>query len=234
MIRKGAIGILGGMGPKASSYLYETLIDLSVKYFGAKNNDDFPEIILYSIPVPDFISSSEKKEKALKMLVARVKSLNKLNLLCLSIACNTAHVLLDKLQDNSKAPFVSMIDEVVKTLGNTYKTVGLLGTPSTIEYNLYQNALKKVKILTITPNTQQIKTLEQIIRNVLAGKLVKQDTQKLIKIADSLKKRGAKGIILGCTELPLVFPKKYDLPIYNSVKILAMALLQKYYKQNTI
>lgn len=81
---------------------------------------------------------------------------------------------------------------------------------------------------------QQIKTLEQIIRNVLAGKLVKQDAGKLIEIADALKRRGAEGIILGCTELPLIFPKSYQLPVYNSVEILAMALLQKHYKQNTI
>lgn len=225
-----AIGILGGMGPEASNYLYKTLIDLSIKYFGAKNNDDFPEIILHSIPVPDFISSSGKKEKALKMLLVRAKALNKLNLSCLSIACNTAHVLLRKLQSNSKIPFVSMIDEVARKLGRAHKTVGLLGTPSIIKYKLYQNALKKAKISTVIPNARQIRILEQIIRNVLAGKLLKQDTEKLIKIANYLKKIGAEGVILGCTELPLVFPRKYALPVYDSIEILAMALLRKYYE----
>jgi len=230
-MNKKAIGILGGMGPEASGYLYKLLIDLSIKHFGAKNNDDFPEVIIHSIPVPDFISSNKKRGEALQMLLERVKQLNKLNISCLSIACNTAHVLLDDLRKNSDVPFVSMIDEVVEIVNDSnHKTVGLLGTPSTIRYQLYQKALEANEISTIIPNTKQIKILERVIRNVLAGKLLKQDTQMLTKIADTLKEKGVEGIILGCTELPLVFPSRYSLPVYNSVEILALALLRRYYK----
>lgn len=230
-MNKKAIGILGGMGPEASNYLYKTLIDLSIKYFNAKNNDDFPEVIIHSIPVPDFISSDRKREEALKMLLERVKELNMLDISCLSIACNTAHVLLNDLQIHSDVPFVSMIDEVVQTVkSSNHKVVGLLGTPSTIRYQLYQKALEANEISTIIPDDMQIKTLEQVIRNVLAGKLLKQDTQMLTKIADSLKEKGVEGIILGCTELPLVFPSRYPLPVYSSVEILALALLRRYYK----
>jgi len=225
------IGILGGMGPEASRYLYKLLIDLSIKHFNAKNNDDFPEVIIHSIPVPDFISSDRKRGEALQMLSERVQQLNKLDISCLSIACNTAHVLLNDLQKNSDVPFVSMIDEVAQIVNDSnHKTVGLLGTPSTIRYQLYQKALEADGILTIIPNTKQIKTLEQIIRNILAGELLIQDTKKLTKIADSLKNKGVEGIILGCTELPLVFPSNYPLPVYNSVEILALALLRRYYK----
>src|SRR5436853_459051 len=98
MKNKSSIGILGGMGPEASVYMYKTLIELSVKHFGAKNNDDFPEIILHSIPVPDFISNTRSKNTALKMLMDSVMDFNKLNISCLSIACNTAHLLLSDLQ----------------------------------------------------------------------------------------------------------------------------------------
>jgi len=225
------IGILGGMGPEATGYLYKLLIDLSIKFFNAKHNNDFPEVIIHSIPVPDFISSDRKRGEALKMLLERVQQLNKIDLLCLSIACNTAHVLLNDLQKKSDAPFVSMIDEVVQTVkDNNCKVVGLLGTPSTIRYKLYQKALDANEISTIIPDDTQIKILERVIRNVLAGKLLKQDTQTLTKIADSLKEKGVEGIILGCTELPLVFPPRYPLPIFNSVEILALALLRRYYK----
>lgn len=66
---------------------------------------------------------------------------------------------------------------------------------------------------------------------MLGGKLLKGDTVQLEKIANDLTSRGAEAIILGCTELPLVFPKKYSLPVYkNSVEILAMALLRRYYE----
>lgn len=225
-----SIAILGGMGPEASYYMYNSLINLAVSKFGAKNNDDFPEIILYSIPVPDFISSDKDRKKALEMLKKRVKQVNKLDISCLAIACNTAHVLLPDLRKVSKVPFVSMVEEVAKKIiSQKYKTIGIMGTPSTLKYKLYQKPLLEAEVKVIILTETQIKILESVIRNVIAGKILKFDSQKLIKIANSLKKQGAEGIILGCTELPLVFPQKYSLPIFNSTLVLAEALLKKYY-----
>src|SRR3989344_9323807 len=143
MSRK-AIAILGGMGPEASSYMYNTLINLAISDFGAKNNDEFPEIILHSVPVPDFISSDKDKKKALNMVEKRVKDLNKLDISCISIACNTAYILLPDLQNVSKIPFVSMVDELVKkVITQRYKTIGMMGTPSTLKYKLYQDPLEE-------------------------------------------------------------------------------------------
>lgn len=235
MNKKSVIGILGGMGPQASAYLYKLLIDLSIRDFSAKNNNDFPEIILYSIPIPDFISSDKDRDDALFMLRDRVEELNKFDISCLAIACNTVHVLLSDLQKASRVPFISMIDEIVKKVKkDKKKKVGLLAPPSTIRYKLYQLALDKENIETIVPESRQIKIFEEVARNVLKGKILANDTKKLVNVANVLQVRGAEGIILGCTELPLVFPKKYTLPVYSSPEILANALLQKYYKQHTM
>jgi aspartate racemase len=230
-----SICILGGMGPEASDYMYNTLIDLAVKDFGAKNNDQFPDITLFSVPVPDFISDELGKRKAYEMLRQKVVSVDKKSALCFSIACNTAHLLLGELQKNSSVPFISMIDEVVKKVRSEgFTSVGLLGTPMTIKSNLYSVELIQNNINVIKPTQAQINKLERVIRNVIAKKQTKNDQSTLKQIADDLKKRGAQAIILGCTELPLVFPKKYSLPSFNSVKILSYALLRKYYQQNTI
>lgn len=235
MKNKGAIGILGGMGPEASSYMYKMLIDLSIKHFDAENNDDFPEIILYSIPVPDFISNSKDKDIALRMLRGRVKDLNKLNIDSLSIACNTAHVLLEELQKESKVPFISMVDEVVREISlDNVKQVGILGSPSTLKSKLYQRKLNKFGIIAIVPKGKQIEMLEKAIRSVIKGNSTDNDYKILIEIADNLKERGAEAILLGCTELPIIFPLQYKIPVYNSVEILCMALLRRYYESNTI
>ncbi len=224
------IAILGGMGPEASAYLYSTLINNAIKYFGAKNNDDFPEILLYSIPVPDFISSDDKKAEALEMLINRVVNLNSLDLLCMCIACNTAHILIDELKNSSKTPFVSIIDVVVEAIKKDgIKKVGLLGTPSTISSGIYQDALDKKGIQTIIPRQKDIGLLEHAIRNVIEGTYNVSDTEHLFRISDQLKNGGARGIVLGCTEIPLIFPKSYSLPVYNSVEILSIALLKRYY-----
>lgn len=77
----------------------------------------------------------------------------------------------------------------------------------------------------IKPSNFQLKILEEIIRKVIAGEIKRPDKIKLVEIARSLQKRGAQGIILGCTELPLIFPKKFEMPVFNSLEILARALL---------
>lgn len=148
--KKKIIGILGGMGPQASAKLVSLLVDLSAKEFKAKNGDDFPEIILDSIPIPDFISDKKNKqslrsinfkETALNMLKKRVKLMSKMGVGMFAISCNTAHILLDDLQSESKIPFISMIDEItksVKSLG--IKKVGLLASPTTFKSGLFQKA----------------------------------------------------------------------------------------------
>jgi aspartate racemase len=229
--KRKTIGILGGMGPEASAYMYKLLIGFSIKYFAAQNNDDFPEIVLYSIPVPDFISNKKNEKIALEMLKDGVRKLNHIDVSFLAIACNTVHILLPDLEKISKKSFISMIDEVVKKVKQSkIKKVGILGTPSTINSKLYQKALFKYKIESIVPNNRQQILLDKIIRNVLAGKIREKDKKQLINIADSLKLRGAKGIVLGCTELPLIFPPDYLALVYNSVAVLSMALLRKYYE----
>ncbi len=165
------------------------------------------------------------------MLKQRVKLINKGNVSCISIACNTAHVLLPELQKVLKVPFISMIDETARQVNRDgIIKIGLMGTPSTIKYGLYQEVLGKYGISVVVPSKEQIEIMEKVIRNVLKGKKITEDRRSLIKIADSLRVKGAKGIILGCTELPLLFLTKYSLPIYNPVEILALELLRKYYE----
>jgi aspartate racemase len=234
-LNRQTIGILGGMAPSASNYMYDMLIKLSIQRFGAANNNDFPEIILYSIPVPDFISNNKKKVVARNMLIDRVKSLSKLNVSCISIACNTAHLLLDDLQKVSSAPFISMIDEVVNVIKKEgLKTVGVLGSPVTIRSKLYQEKLKSSNIEVKIPDNIKIMEVEKVIRNVIKGKSTNNDFKILSRITEDLVARGAEGILLGCTELPIIFPLQYKIPVYNSVEILCMALLRRYYESNTI
>lgn len=139
--------------------------------------------------------------------------------------------MLPELKKSSEFPFISIIDEVVsKVVVDKIDCIGLLGTPSIIKYNLYQKELIKHNVETVIPAKKEQIILEKIIRNILKGEEKMEDQKNLVKIADALKERGAEGIVLGCTELPLLFPLKYKLPVYNAIEILAKALLRSYYK----
>jgi len=227
---KGAIAILGGMGPEASAKMLEVMVSMATREFNAKNGDDFPEIIVDSIPIPDFISNRKNLPLATKILIVRVKQLQALNISQFAIACNTAHILLDVLSSTSSTPFVSMIDAVANEAASRgIKSAGLLATPSTIKSGLYQNALKPLGIEIILPSGRQLAEIEQVIRRVISGTNSTLDSNKLVKIASSLKQKGAQAIILGCTELPLAFPKETGLPVFNSIEILSRTLLKQFF-----
>ena len=224
------IAILGGMGPQASAKMLEVMISMASRDFGAKNDSDFPEIVLNSVPVQNFISDQRNLKSALRILKERVKSLENLNPSSFAIACNTAHILLDDLQAVTKVPFVSIIDEVAKKVASEkISKVGLLSTPSTNKFGLYQAALQKRGITVISPLRNECAQVELIIRNVLRGRVISEDKKTLRDIALSLKSRSAEGIILGCTELPLVFPKEFGLPVFDSIEILSRSLIGQHF-----
>ena len=225
-----AIGILGGMGPEASVHLYGLLVALSASEFGAVDNSDFPEIILDSVPVPDFISDGLRKDEALAILAGRVTDLDRLDLCCLAIACNTAHVLLPALQSIARTPFVSMIEAVASQVAlDGPASVVVLGTPSTVRSGLYRHALDARGIRAIEPDEPQLRDVEAVIRRVIENRSDAADAVLLTSVADALMNRGGEAIVLGCTELPLVFPGDYSAPVYSSLDVLARALLRTYY-----
>jgi len=223
------IGIIGGMGPDASARLYQQMITMARDDFGARDNHEYPEIIMHSIPVPDFISTKNNVNEALQMLKNRVKNLSSLPISCLGMACNSAHIILNDLEQVSSKPFISIIDEVTKTvIVNGYSRVGILGSPTTIYSQLYQSALTKAGIESVLPSENEVTELGTIIGSIVSGEHIATKTQ-LVKIADKLNKQYIDALILGCTEIPLVFPKNYSLPVLDSVEILARSLLKRYY-----
>ncbi|MFC1790679.1 aspartate/glutamate racemase family protein [Patescibacteria group bacterium] len=86
------IGIIGGVDPQATVVLYRRIIEISQDKYQAKNNDDYPSVVIESVPVPDFISDTSKIKKAKKMLVGATKSLTAAGATILSIGSNTPFI----------------------------------------------------------------------------------------------------------------------------------------------
>lgn len=227
---KRVIGLIGGMGPYASAYFYKLLLDKAARNFDAKNNDDFPEIVLNSVPVPDFISDRKHLPEARKMLIERVRDLAK-NSETVAMVCNTGHILTKDLEKASGGKFISMISLVTEEAKDRgYKRVGVLATRVTREMDLYTKSLDELGIESMHINGKIEKAHERIIREVIAGKLNRSHGRKLYQMAKKfVTENNLDGIVLGCTELPLIFPKDKFSNVVDCLDVLADELLVRYY-----
>lgn len=223
------IGIIGGMGPEASAHFYRLLIHHAQKDYQIERNEDFPEIYLASIPVPDFISDEDREEEALEMLLNRMEQMDKLPISFFCMVCNTGHLLIDKLQETTNKPFVSLLEELPKYLKKKkVKRVGLLATPTTVKTKLYEKPLSREGIELILPKDGDLELLGNIILDTIAGKNYEQNSILVQKIAKRLLDGGAEAIVESCTEIPLIFPKQHLVPVFDTLEILVAAVLRKY------
>lgn len=231
---KQPIGIIGGMGPQASNELYRLLIEGARDRYGARTNDTYPEILIDSVPVPDFLSDTDQMEQAAIMLEDRVRRFSDYGVSTLTMACNTACILIDRLQKQTDVPIISVIDEVTKHI-KTHSRVLLLASPTSLRMELYQRALSQKSISFVLPDRTDYTKLESIIRGVLEGDDRSKLMSQLIQIVEIyVEKNDLDGIVLGCTELPLVFPDSYPIRVYSSLSILADSLLKRYYTKEVL
>ena len=199
------VGIIGGVGPQATAFIYQKIIASAQANHDARNNDDYPDVLIASVPVPDFISSEEHMEEAKRMLIAAAQGLERADCEALSIGSNTVHILLKDLEAEVNIPFISMVNLVTercKQLG--YSKVALLGTPILLNSGLYDDALTKRGIELIKPNAVQIETCDTVIRSIIAGSREVPVREEYVEVISSMFDQKADAIILGCTELPLV------------------------------
>lgn len=224
------IGVLGGMGPQATVDFYRRLIFLAQKEFDARSNKDFPFILIFNISPPDIISG--KNRKASPFLEEGVKKLEEGEADFIAIPCNTAHVFINELRKTVAIPILSIIEETVKAVRNKgLKRVGILGTKTTIKEGIYQEKLEKFKIKSIVPEKTDLKQLVEIISRVIARERREGDKDFILALIDKMVNQGAQGIILGCTEIPLIIKQEdVNVPIFDTLEILAKACLIRYYK----
>lgn len=233
MNKKNIIGLIGGMGPYASAYFYKLLLKKSGSEYEAKKNDDYPEIVIDSLPVPDFISDTNQLLKAKNILISRAKKLKAFGCNVITMVCNTGHILYPDLKINSGTQLISLIDLVkVRVKSLELKRVGLLATKVTIEKRVYHDEFDGSGVEIVIPDEKFQKIQERIIREVIAHGETRSFEKILAKKTREFIKNGhLDGVILGCTELPLVFPKdKFD-NVIDCLDVLADSLLENYYSR---
>lgn len=233
MKNKQPIMLIGGMGPQASVNVYQQLILKAVSRHGAIHNEDYPHIVIQSLSVPDFISERNRKKEAFETIRNAAILAAKFNPSIVGISCNTAHIYAQEALEGLNLPFASLIDIVSDAVTSRgLSKVGILATPTTINSGLYKHALAKRSVACVEPETEGQVIIENVIRAVIDGSANTKDVSHLEKIAKNLTNKGAEGIILGCTELPLIFPaNSIDVHIFDCTDLLTDALLDSYYSK---
>jgi len=142
------------------------------------------------------------------------------------ICANTLHKVAGNVSDKVNIPLLHIVDATAEEIKRkNLKKVGLLGTTFTMEDASYGKRLSQHGLETIVPDETARKEIHNIIFNELTKGIFTQESRnKYIKIISSLTGNGAQGIILGCTEIPLLICQQDSpIPIFDTTKIHSIA-----------
>jgi aspartate racemase len=199
------------MGPEASAALYLRLIK-RYQAEGAYKDADFPEIILYNLPLPDVVE--EVDDRARDALIEGVKLLEASGATFIAIPCNTVSTYMNELRSAVSIPILNIVEETAKRIQGK-KKIGIIGTAMTVSENLYGKALTQEVIY---PTKEEQERITKIIITILKGTKKEKERNLLREIASRMRKEGAQEILLGCTELPLILDEGID-----TIQVLAEA-----------
>jgi aspartate racemase len=234
MIKK--LGILGGMGPAASN---EFVTRLVAKTPATKDQDHIPFVLWSDSTIPDRSTSMlNGDDKPLPYLLAGIQGLKIAGCTTIVIPCNTAHFWFSHLEKIAawNAKIIHIVDSVTAALRDinvTNDKIGIIGTKATIEYGLYQYKLNKLGWDCITPTKEQMDTLVNPAINLIKASNMDQAHEMLMTVIHSLIDKGAKAVVLGCTEIPLSIKEDtvQDIPIINSIDSLVMSAIKEFKKE---
>ncbi len=217
------IGIIGGMGPRATISFYAKIIEIFQRRFNARYDSDYPEMVIYNLPIPDVVEKVENKEITKDMLCSAARNLELLGVEFIAIPCNTAHIFYDLLKKSVSIPVLNLIGETAKKVKlYGFRKAGLLATEITYSHKLYERWCERYGMKIITPDVNGRKEITEVIMNIMSGKERKRSREVARRVMETLIRSGAECIILGCTELPLIIRKKdVDVELFDTLHILA-------------
>ena len=224
------IGILGGMGPEATLDCFAKII----KNTPAKKDQEHLRVIIDSNPkIPDRPAAIiGKGESPVPALIHGCRCLQLAGADFIIIPCVTAHFFLEEIRREVKLPILSILDVVTETIVREYPqitNVGLLAITATINSGLFQKRLAADNIQTLVPDEVGQSTVMAAVADIKKTQPARsraQITADLIATAEGLVSRGARGIVAGCTEIPLALkPEHLAVPCFDTSTILARAAI---------
>ncbi len=223
------IGIIGGLSVESTIEYYKILVK---EYNLIKGGASSPLLIIDSLDLEIVrnLMVENSWEKVYQIILKSARNLEDAGAEIIIIATNTIHKIFEKLTMEINTPMISIMDataEAIKEKGIT--RVGLLGTIFTMQSNFYQNSLSKYGIEVIVPIKEDQEYVNTVIWEELTHHVLTLESKKgYSEVIKRLKSKGAEGVILGCTEIPLLITQNDSpIPVFDTTTLHALAVLRK-------
>ncbi len=199
------IGLLGGLSPESTATYYQYITRTYVERYG---DHSYPQIVIYSVSFQEFMDWQARGQwdQIARKMIEAMESMHRAGADFGLIATNTMHYVFDEVQEASPMPLISIVDSTVEAVRKEGSSkVGLLGTMFTMSHSFYSDKLRKEGIEVSVPGPSQRKEINRIIYEELAQGQFREDSRrKMMSIVQWLGGQGCDGVILGCTEIPLL------------------------------
>ncbi len=216
------IGIIGGL-TWLSTIDYYRLLNQSVKNINGGVSS--ARIILYSVEFGEIKTLTEAGDwdGIASIICKAAQGLQQAGADCLLIGANTMHKIANKIQAAITIPIIHIAEATAAAITQQQlTTVGLLGTKYTMQLDFYKDKLAAKNITTIIPSDEDdIEFINYAIYNEMGKGIFLPETKKrFVTIINKLVESGAQGIILGCTEIPILI-KQDDctVPVFDTTAI---------------
>ena len=202
------LGVIGGMGPEATSYYYDQVIRHTDAH---RDQDHIDMIILSHASMPDRTQAIESgdDDRLLADMKKCVQTLEYAGCENIAIPCNTSHFFYEAIQSFTSIPIIHMPREAVKfasdefAVGSSINRIGVMGTDGTIESGVYGSECESRGIEPVYPSSsRQHDVMSLIYDDIKAGR--NPDFAKFERVLEEFAAKGCDCVILACTELSVL------------------------------
>jgi aspartate racemase len=222
------LGLIGGISWVSTVDYYKLINEGINSELGGLN---FCQCIIYSFNYADIKKNNDANDwdSTLQMVTAASEHLKGAGAKAIVLCANTMHLIAERLEQNTGIPVIHIATATAKAISSQkIKKVGLLGTKFTMELDFFKARLAQQSIETIIPGNDDRDFLHYTIFEELGrGILSEQTKQRYLSIIEQLIAQGAEGIILGCTEIPmLIQPDDVRVPVFDTTRIHVAAAIE--------
>jgi aspartate racemase len=193
------IGILAGMGPMSTGPFVDNVMLQCQRLYGAKDDIDFPEVMIYSCPTPYYVNQSINHRTMEEAIIAGAKRLERTGVDFMVMPCNTAHLYINNIQSSLTVPLLNIIEETVKEIPKEAKKVALLATQTTVDSNLYDKYLHE---FTYIQKDEWQLAINELLTNIKLSNL--NEATRIWNMLYKELKETIDVCIVACTDLNVV------------------------------